>query len=68
MAAMRLVLDAFIETIEATGGCIRNEGGLVAPAGDPDWTDLGDAYIRACTATGLAPRIAGTEGEEIEEV
>jgi hypothetical protein len=68
-AAMRPALDAFIETIEATGGCVRNEDGLVSPEGDPDWIDLGDAYVRACTAIGRTPRIAGAEDdEEIEEI
>jgi hypothetical protein len=62
--AVRAALDGFIETIEATDGCHRNENGLVAPNGDPDWTDLADAYVRACAATGRTPLITPTEGEE----
>ena len=64
MVAMRSALHTFIETIEATGGCIRNEDGMVAPAGDPEWPDLADAYVQACTAIGRTPSIASTEDEE----
>jgi hypothetical protein len=63
---VRAALDDFIETIEAVGGCFRNEGGVFAPAGDPDWTDLGDAYVRACNAIGRIPQIDRTE--DIEEI
>jgi hypothetical protein len=67
VAALRSALDALIDTIEATGGCVRDEDGHVAPEGDPDWIDLGDAYVLACTAIGRTPRIVETQ-EEIEEI
>jgi hypothetical protein len=38
----------FIETIEAAGGVAKNPDGFYAPVGDREWTDLGDAYMKAC--------------------
>ena len=63
--AVRAALDGFIETIEAVGGCLLNEAGVLAPVGDPEWTDLADAYVRACNAIGRIPQIDRTE--DIEE-
>ena len=60
MAAMRAALDAFIDTIEATRRLHPRRGRTVAPEGDPDWIDLGEAYVRACTAIGRTPLIVGT--------
>jgi len=51
------VLRDFVETIEAAGGCFRNDEGTFAPAGDPNWTDLADSYIKACAALGRRPVI-----------
>lgn len=31
-----------LATVEATGGLIRLESGLLAPCGDPEWVDLGE--------------------------
>ena len=62
---MRAALDGFIETIEAVGGCLLNEAGVLAPVGEPEWTDLADAYVRACNAIGRIPQIDRTE--DIEE-
>ncbi len=36
-----------IATIETTGGVEINYRGAPEPAGDPEWTDLGEAYVRA---------------------
>ncbi|MGP0068949.1 MAG: hypothetical protein ACLQGP_35780 [Isosphaeraceae bacterium] len=63
--AVREALHGFIETIEAAGGCVRNEGDTVAPAGDLDWLDLADAYLRACRAMGREPRIHDQDADEI---
>jgi hypothetical protein len=69
MDPVRAALDDFIETIEATGGCVQEEGESLGPAGDPDWIDLADAYLRACAAIGRTPLIDRTEGEEeIEDI
>jgi hypothetical protein len=50
-----------IETVESTGGVISYEDGTHAPAGDPDWIDLGDAYLRACLEHGREPVIVREE-------
>ena len=60
----REALDALIATIEATGGCVRDEGGFLAPAGEPDWIDLADAYLAACAALGRTPLVEGPEEAE----
>jgi hypothetical protein len=62
--AVRAALDDFIETIEAVGGCLLNEAGVLAPIGEPEWTDLADAYVRACNAIGRIPQIDRTEDME----
>jgi hypothetical protein len=67
--AVRKALDGFIETIEATGGCVQDETGSLGPAGDPDWIDLAEAYVRACTAIERTPLMERTEDEEeIEDI
>jgi hypothetical protein len=80
VVAMRSALDAFIRTIEATGGCVRpgradvglpDEDGiefdddLPVPAGDESWPDLADAYILACRALGRQPLVRGADAETI---
>ena len=54
---MREALHDFIETIEATGGCVRDEGNTGRPGRGPDWLDLADVYLRACKVLGREPRI-----------
>jgi hypothetical protein len=49
-------LNAFVKTINATGGVIADDFGF-APAGDQDWLDLGLAYAQACEALELEPSI-----------
>jgi hypothetical protein len=81
-AAMRSALEAFIGTIEATGGCIRPGGGAggppgdaiidfeddrPVPAGDEDWLDLADAYLLACRVLGREPVIRGSDAEDHED-
>src|SRR5262245_49148980 len=71
-ATMRSALEAFIGTVEATGGCIRPgpvavgspgeevvafEDDRPVPAGDESWPDLADAYLLACRALGREPVI-----------
>ena len=77
--AMRAALEAFIGTIEATGGCVRPgrrtigldgqeivefEGHLPVPAADEDWPDLADAYILGCQALGREPMVRGPDAED----
>ena len=59
-----MALASFCSTIEMTGG-VRQEGtGLYAPVGDPDWIDLGEAYLEACLALDRLPKIAPREEED----
>lgn len=52
-------LRHLIHAIEATGGVILNEEGIVVPVADEDWSDLADAYTTACEAVGRKPMRAG---------
>ena len=81
-AAMRTALEAFIGTIEATGGCIRPrradvgtpDEALIAleddrpvPAADEDWLDLADAYLLACRALGREPMVQDADDDELAD-
>lgn len=46
------VVGPFINAIEATGGVFRDQKGWHTPAADPDWVDLGEAYVHACRLMG----------------
>lgn len=50
-------LNDFVFTINATGGAVRHENGNTGVAIDPEWTDLGAAYIRACAVLELKPEL-----------
>ena len=50
-------LLSLIETVEATGGVMKN----LDPVGDPDWHDLGEAYAEACSAMGCKIMYRGRE-------
>jgi hypothetical protein len=56
-AAVQALRD-FVLTVEVTGGIFTDveAGGVVAPYADPDWCDVGEAYLLACTALGRQPR------------
>jgi hypothetical protein len=57
-SAMALqALRDFVLTVEATGGIFTDvdAGGVVAPYADPDWCDVGEAYLLACAALGRKP-------------
>lgn len=58
-------LSAFFAAIESTGGVARNAKGLYEPAGDPEWIDLGYAYVRLCASIGRKPMI--NEGDSEKE-
>jgi hypothetical protein len=40
-------LLALCSTVENLGGVYQNPDGTFSPAGDPEWIDLGEAYIVA---------------------
>lgn len=46
-----------IDTINHTGGLVAFANGTYGPQCDPDWLDLGDAYLAACHEKGVEPRI-----------
>lgn len=50
-------LVEFLETIEATGGVRMTHKGYPSPLGEPEWTDLGSAYLNGCEALGRKPKI-----------
>jgi hypothetical protein len=52
---LRDALRDFIACVEATGGVREDRQGNYHPAADDAWTDLGDAYVRACEAVGKRP-------------
>lgn len=60
---MRDALVELCETIEITGGCVLVDGCYV-PSIDPDWVDLGCAYISACKAIGRTPVVSSEDAEE----
>lgn len=61
-------LRLFVDTINVTGGLVINDDGNEAPAADESWTDLADAYLRACEALGVKPWNAERRAlDELEE-
>lgn len=58
-------LRFFMDCVEGTGGVIVKENGYRAPVADPEWTDLGEAYMYACRALNVQPRIV-TENVNVE--
>jgi hypothetical protein len=80
--AIRTALEAFIRTIEATGGCIRPgrktidlqgqeivefDSHLPVPAADEDWPDLADSCLQACRALGREPMLRDMDADEIPD-
>lgn len=55
-------LHQLVECINATGGCVRLESGHVVPQADQDWIDLGEAYLTACAAMGVEPKVRDAVG------
>jgi hypothetical protein len=55
-------LGCFVEAVEATGGVLIDHQGLACPVADPDWIDLGEAYLHACRALGREPVQADRDG------
>lgn len=47
-----------VDTINATGGVRINKRGRPEPLGDPEWIDLGEAYLAACATLNLDPVIS----------
>jgi hypothetical protein len=60
-AHLESALRQFIDTINATGGVIRGTYGVYVPAADPEWLDLGAAYVDACKVLGVDPKFIVVE-------
>ena len=60
-----MALIEFCDTIEAAGGVALDQQGLYVPVGDPEWVDLGEAYLDACLALDRLPKTTtgGTDEE-----
>ena len=58
----RDALQAFVSTVEATGG-VEEDNGIYTPVADSEWIDLGDAYVAACRALGREPKVRAYEPE-----
>jgi hypothetical protein len=52
---------SLVETINATGGIAKDSHGLFHPVADPEWIDLGSAYMEACYALKREPKLVGEE-------
>lgn len=61
IAKLEAALKEFTSTINNTGGLMKdtevNDGWCDdwVPVGDPEWSDLADAYLTACKALGVEP-------------
>ena len=62
MSDTRKSAELLVATIEVTGGLLQFSDGTVAPQGDRDWIDLGDAYLLACAELQRLP-VVGLELE-----
>jgi hypothetical protein len=64
MAVHKDAAQLLIETINATGGLLEFSDGTYAPRGDPEWIDLGEAYLAACAEKASTPVVAPTADTE----
>ena len=53
---METALEAFVSTIDNTGGVLDFGNGTYAPVEDEDWIDLGIAYMQACAELKRKPK------------
>ena len=66
----RSAAQMLIDTIDCTGGLVQADDadpGTKAPAGEPGWSDLGDAYLQACKELGVEPLIELDELPDAED-
>jgi len=66
MSDTRKSAELLVATIEATGGVVQLTDGTVAPQGDPEWIDLGEAYLLACAELQRLP-VVGLELESPDD-
>ena len=52
----------FVQAINNAGGVIEDSRGRgVAPMDNPEWFDLGEAYLRACRTLDWPPKVSPAE-------
>lgn len=61
---VEFALREFITTVECTGGVFKDRKGLPRPFADPTWIDLGCAYLNACAALGVEPKVRNRNSDE----
>jgi hypothetical protein len=66
MSIRKDAAQMLIDTINATGGLLNFSNGTYAPLGDPDWIDLGEAYLAACAQKESTPMVAADDDTEFE--
>jgi len=54
-------LADFVSAISVTGGVKTDRNGYRVPVCDPEWVDLGEAYVKACDALGVEPKVSDEE-------
>ena len=58
----------FESCINMTGGVLRDDSGNVSGCvGDPEWLDLADAYMDACEALGVDPKLVQVSDDDDDE-
>lgn len=63
---VELLLE-FCQDIEQTGGVYLTNKGLHAPVADPEWTDIGDLYVKVCIEFDHRPKIVKQPLEDEED-
>jgi len=58
LAITRDALAAFCYTVETLGGVFMDADDWPRPVGDPDWADLGRAYVDGCKVLGWEVKIS----------
>lgn len=57
--SLREAAQLLVDTINSTGGLVRDPRDGLVPAGAPEWLDLSDAHIAACEALGVEVKVNG---------
>jgi hypothetical protein len=65
-AKLKGALNSFICTINETGGVEECADGTIVPVGDFEWSGLGAAYMEACEAMGVEPKMRRYDWEVTE--
>lgn len=59
---LRAALHEFTDAVLVAGGVGKNRvTGLYEPAADPEWVDIGEAYVNACRVLGIPAKVEKEE-------